>query len=247
MRSPATAVPLVAPLDFRHTPVAGLVSCVVPVFNGERFVAEAVESILGQTYRWREVIIVDDGSDDGSVDVLARFGDQIRVLRQANRGPSMARNRGIEESRGEFIAFLDADDLWVPDKIESQISVLEACPDVQLCSGHIKSFWISELDHERRAFENHPYHGERPLLSPCTVLVRRELFQRLGGFDPELWNGEDTDWFHRMLKAGVGYETLPRLVVHRRQHTMNLTRKTRPSHETTLAHIKRTLDRHRNV
>lgn len=247
MNSSRASVPLVAPLDFRYEPIPGLVSCVVPVFNGEAFVAEAVASILAQTYPRREIIVVDDGSDDGTREVLARFGDQIRVLRQANLGPSAARNRGIEESRGAFLAFLDADDIWVEDKIESQMDAFEAWPEIQLCSGHIKSFWIPELDHERRAFQDHPYHRERPLLSPCTVLVRRELFQRLGGFDPELRNAEDTDWFHRMLKAGIEYKTLPRLVVHRRQHTTNLTRKTRPSHEATLAHLKRTLDRHRGL
>jgi len=245
MTPPSTSAPLVAPLDFRYAPIPGLVSCIVPVFNGERFVADAVESILAQTYLQREVIVVDDGSDDGTPDVLARFGDQVRVLRQPNSGPSAARNQGMEESRGAFVAFLDADDIWVEDKLESQMAAFEASPRIQLCSGHIKSFWVPELDNERRAFEDHPYHRERALLSPCTVLVRRELFQRLGGFDPELRNAEDTDWFHRMLKAEIDYETLPRLLVHRRQHTANLTRKVRPSHESTLAHLKRTLDRHR--
>lgn len=245
MTSPSTSAPLVAPLDFRHAAEPGLVSCIVPVYNGERFVTDAVESILAQTYVQREVIVVDDGSDDGTLDVLARFGDRIRVLRQANSGPSAARNYGMEESRGAFIAFLDADDIWVDDKLESQMAVFEAHPQIQLCSGHIKSFWIPELDDERQAFEDHPYHRERALLSPCTVLVRRELFERLGGFDQELRNAEDTDWFHRMLKAGSNYETLPRLLVHRRLHTANLTRKVQPSHEATLARLKRTLDRHR--
>jgi glycosyltransferase involved in cell wall biosynthesis len=245
LRPPSASAPLVAPLDFRQPPVPRLVSCIVPVFNGERFVADAVESLLAQTYSQREVIVVDDGSDDGTLGVLARFGDQIRVLRQANAGPSGARNHGMEESRGAFVAFLDADDIWVEDKLELQMAVFEAHPEIQLCSGHIKSFWVPELDHERRAFEDHPYHRERALLSPCTVLVRRELFQHLGGFDPDLRNAEDTDWFHRMLKAGIAYDTLPRLLVHRRQHTANLTRTVRPSHDATLARLKRTLDRHR--
>jgi glycosyltransferase involved in cell wall biosynthesis len=215
------------------------------VFDGERYVAEAVESILGQTYPHLEAIVVDDGSRDGTLGVLASFGERIRVIHQENQGPSVARNRGIEESRGAFLAFLDADDLWVEDKIETQMSRFHARPELQLCSGHLKSFWIPELDHERRKVEEHPYHQERAMLSPCTVLVKREVFQEIGGFDPGLRNGEDTDWFIRVMKAGMECETLPRLLVHRRQHFGNLTRKTPPSHNTVLVHLKRMLDRER--
>jgi len=143
------------------------------------------------------------------------------------------------------VSFLDADDLWIEEKLELQMARFRARPELELVSGHIKSFWIPELDHERRRFQGHPYHQERAMLSPCTVLVRREVFQSLGGFDPELRNGEDTDWFIRMMKAGTEYETLPRLLVHRRQHTSNLTRAVRPTQERMLEHLKRTLDRER--
>ena len=149
----------------------------------------------------------------------------------------------MEESRGEFIAFLDADDLWVEDKLEVQMDRFRARPEIQLCSGNLKSFWIPELDHERRELENHPYHQERSMLSPCTLLARRGLFERVGGFDPTLRNGEDTDWFIRMMKSGAEYETLPRLLVNRRQHTTNLTRQVRPSQDRMLELLKRNLDR----
>ena len=188
---------------------------------------------------------MDDGSTDGTREVLAGFGNRIRMIGQANQGPSVARNRGIEESKGSFLAFLDADDLWVEDKLESQMARFRARPQLQLCSGHLKSFWIPELEHEQLRFQDHPYHQERALLSPCTVLVRREVFRLIGGFDPELRAGEDTDWFMRIMKAGVDYETLPRLLVHRRQHTSNLTRENRPSQERVLDHLKRVLDRQR--
>jgi GT2 family glycosyltransferase len=151
----------------------------------------------------------------------------------------------MEESRGGFIAFLDADDLWVDDKLEIQMARFRIRPELQLCSGHIKSFWIPELDHERKKFEDHPYHQERSMLSPCTVLARRELFERIGGFDPALRNGEDTDWFIRMMRSGTAYESLPRLLVNRRQHTTNLTREVRPSQDRMLELLKRNLDRGR--
>ncbi len=234
------------PLDFRHPMQSRGVSCIVPVFNGERYVAETIESILGQTVPPLEIIVVDDGSTDGTQEALRPFGDRIRVLSQENQGPSGARNHGLEESRGEFIAFLDADDLWVADKLERQLHLMDARPDLALCSGHIKSFWIDELDHERRQLEHHPYHQSRALLSPCTVLTRRDVFERVGRFDPELRNGEDTDWFMRAMKLGVVMETLPELLVHRRQHLSNLTRTTRPSTDAVLELLKRTLDRGRS-
>lgn len=235
----------VARFQLEEAAEPGLISCIVPVFNGERYVAEALESILRQTYPHREIIVVNDGSRDGTSQALVPFKDRVRVIDQDNQGPSVARNRGIQESRGAFIAFLDADDLWVDDKLAVQMSRFEARPELQLCSGHIKSFWIPELDRERQMFEGHPYHHERPMLSPCTVLVRREVFQQIGGFDPQLRNGEDTDWFMRMMKAGIVYETVPRLLVNRRQHDSNLTRKFRNSPDAVLSHLKRVLDRGR--
>ena len=116
---------------------------------------------------------------------------------------------------------------------------------VDICSGHLRSFWIPELDHERRDLEDLPYHQERPMLSPCTILTRRALFERRGGFDESLRNGEDTDWFVRALRSDTTVHTVPRLLVHRRQHTGNLTRRTPPSQDTLIDHIKRTLDRER--
>jgi glycosyltransferase involved in cell wall biosynthesis len=235
----------VAPLRFEHAAEPGLVSCIVPAFDAETYVGETIESILAQSYPHREVIVVDDGSTDGTLDALERFGDRIRVIQQPNRGPAAARNRGMCASRGEFIGFLDADDLWVEGKLELQLERFRTRPELALTGGCLKSFWIPELDHERRALEDHPYHRKRAGLSVCSALARRELFERLGGFDPELRMGEDTDWFMRMMKAGEEYEILDDLLVHRRQHTSNLTRRSRPSQEKVLDHIKRVLDRER--
>lgn len=242
-----TASQRVAPISFRHAPVAEHVSCIVPVYNGERFIGEAIQSILAQTYAHREIIVVDDGSEDGTADVLQSLGGQLRVIRQENQGPSLARNRGMEESHGEFVAFLDADDLWVEDKLEAQMEILVERPDVDMCSGHMKSFWVPELEEEARRFSGHPYHQERPVLSACTLLARRELFERIGGFDPDLRNGEDTDWFIRMMRSGATSAIVPRLLLHRRQHLDNLTRKTPPSKERLMTLMKLSLDRDREA
>jgi glycosyltransferase involved in cell wall biosynthesis len=103
-----------------------LVSCIVPVFNGERYLREALDSILAQTYRRLEIVVADDGSADGTAGVVATFGDQVRYIRQANQGPSSARNLGIHVTTGEFIAFPDADDLWHAEKLERQVARFQA-------------------------------------------------------------------------------------------------------------------------
>lgn len=102
-----------------------LVSAIIATYNRADIVGEAIESILGQTYKNMEVLVVDDGSTDGTHEALRRFGNRIRVVRQENAGPGAARNRGIEVARGELIAFLDSDDIWMPTKLERQVRLLE--------------------------------------------------------------------------------------------------------------------------
>jgi glycosyltransferase involved in cell wall biosynthesis len=235
------------PIRFRHEPAPDLVSCIVPAFDAERFVAEAIHSILAQTYPRREVIVVDDGSTDGTPAALATFGARIRVIRQENQGPSAARNRGLQESRGAFIAFLDADDLWVEDKLDAQMGRFRERPALELCLAHTRSFWIPELADEARRLTDHPYHRERLVFLPSSIVARRELFERVGGFDPALRHGEDTDWVIRMMRARTIYEAVPRLLLHRRQHTRNLTRQAAPSRDQMLALLKRGLDRDREA
>jgi glycosyltransferase involved in cell wall biosynthesis len=106
----------------------GLVSCIVPVFNGERFLREALDSIFAQTYRPIEVIVADDGSTDGSHAVLESYRGRLKCVSQATAGPAATRNLGGRASQGDMLAFLDADDLWKPEKLERQVSTLRECP-----------------------------------------------------------------------------------------------------------------------
>jgi len=237
----------VAPISFAHTATPGMVSCVIPVYNGERFLGEALESVFAQTFSHYEVVVVDDGSEDGTPTILKGYGDRIRSLRQDNQGPSAARNLGMRESRGEFISFIDADDLWVDNKLEVQMARIRESPNLELVSGQMKSFWVPELEEEAQQLETHPFHAARAVLSPCTVLFRRTLAKRIGGFDVRLRHGEDTEWFMRMMKSGTAYEVLPRLLLHRRQHLNNLTRQVRPSQDRLMDLIKRSLDQKRGL
>jgi glycosyltransferase involved in cell wall biosynthesis len=121
-----------------NSTVDGRVSCIVPVFNGERFVAEALESILAQTYRPIDVIVADDGSTDGTAAILSGYGGRIRVVTQPTAGPAATRNLGLEAARGEFVAFLDADDVWHPEKLAKQVRRFAARPGLQACVTHAR-------------------------------------------------------------------------------------------------------------
>src|SRR5262249_17267514 len=127
-----------------------LVSCIVPVFNGERYLGETLDSILAQTYRPREIIVVDDGSTDGTAAVVAAYGKRVTSVWQANAGEMAARNRGLTRARGEFIAFLDADDLWHPEKLARQIARFQERPEIDLSFTRFQNFWVSELATEER-------------------------------------------------------------------------------------------------
>ena len=131
-------------------PSKPLISVMIPVYNCDRYLGEAIESVLSQTYRPLEIIIIDDGSTDGSAAVAKRFMPHIHYYYQANAGIGSARNKGIELAQGSFFAFLDADDLWSKDKLAQQMAALEAHPGVDVVFGHVTQFYSPELDEELR-------------------------------------------------------------------------------------------------
>lgn len=177
-----------------------LVSAVIPVYNGERFVGDAIRSVLEQSYPSVECVVVDDGSTDSTETVVAGFGSQVRFVRQQNAGVAAARNRGIEASGGDHAAFLDADDVWIADKIERQMELLSRDPGLGLvCTG------LRVVDTDLR-----PLSVMRPpspedaltnslLLSPPvvsvaqTALIPRSVLERVGSFDERLSTSADTD------------------------------------------------------
>jgi len=201
-----------------------LISCIVPVFNGERYLGEALESILRQTYRPLEIIIADDGSTDGTAAVVARYGDQIRYLQQENAGPAAARNLGLSAVRGEFVAFLDADDLWHPEKLARQMARFEARPDLEMCVTQAQNFWVPELREFGARHRDHlGFREALEGLSLCTLLARKSLFSTIGDFNTEFSTGEDTDWFFRTFEHGAVLESLPDVLMYRRLHRGNIT------------------------
>jgi glycosyltransferase involved in cell wall biosynthesis len=201
-----------------------LVSCIVPVFNGERFLAEALDSILRQTYRPLEVVVVDDGSTDGTAGVIAAYGPRLRSFYQPNAGEPSARNRGLSAARGAFVAFLDADDLWHAEKLERQMARFHARPGLDGSVTHAQNFWAAELREEQARYQDRRYAQPLPAWTCASLLARRELFEAVGPFDPSLLIGDDNDWFLRARHYGALMELLPDVLVYRRLHGANLSR-----------------------
>ena len=223
-----------------------LISCVVPVYNGDPYLAEALDSILAQTYQPLDIIVVDDGSTDDTAAVAANFSDRIRYLKQPNAGAAAARNLGLSVVRGEFVAFLDADDLWHPEKLARQMARFQARPRLDLCVTHIRNFWIPELSQDEERFRDHHWMQRQPGYLSTTLLSRRTVFERVGPFDAAIRHGDSTDWFLRVAEQGAVIELLPDVLVYRRLHQSNLTRRIAArARDEYLQLVKRSLDRRR--
>ncbi|MBI5896658.1 MAG: glycosyltransferase family 2 protein [Desulfobacterales bacterium] len=190
-----------------------LVSVVVPTFNRAGEVAQAIDSVLAQTYPHWELIVVDDGSQDDTPRGLAAYGPRIRTIRQENRGVSAARNRGILAAGGQFIALLDSDDYWLPDKLAAQIACFQRHPALMLCQ--TEEIWIRN---GRRVNPKLPLC----LISPSAVMLRRSLLDEVGLFDETLPACEDYDlWLRITWKYPVGLIETP-LIVKRGGHADQL-------------------------
>ena len=225
---------------------APLVSCVVPVFNGERYIEEALQSILAQTYRPIEVVVVDDGSVDSTAAIVAAHGDRVVYVHQPNAGPSAASVRGVEAACGELIAFLDADDRWPPGKLASQVAHLAEHPETAAVFGYARNFWVPELQEEALRYSDHRISRPLPAYSRGTMMARRAAFDTVGHFDLQMGHGEVQDWVLRARSLGAGVDLLPDLFLERRLHPGNRSRpKSRDSRLQFLDLIKRNLDRSR--
>ena len=222
---------------------SSLISCIVPVFNGEKYLAEAIESIVKQSYQSIEIIIADDGSTDGTAMVADRYNKQIRYVRQANSGTAAARNLGLSVAVGEFVAFLDSDDVWHPEKLKRQIARFAARPELDYCITHAQNFWIPELIEEEKKFRDHRISKPLPAYVTGTLLARHELFNRVERFNTAICHADDTEWFLRANERGAAMELLPDVLLYRRLHYSNISRiKASNSRDQYLRVVKTALD-----
>lgn len=221
-----------------------LISVLIGVYDGEAYLGEAIESVLSQDYAPVEVIVVDDGSTDGSADVARTFPG-VRVLQQENAGNGGARNRAVAEASGELYAFLDADDRFTPGKLSLQKAALDADPGLDMVFGHVSEFLSPELDEETRSKLRPPAPEPMPWTSPNLMLIRRESFERVGPFATDVRVGVTVDWFARAAEAGLRHSILPEVVLERRLHTQNNGLRESASRTQYLEVIRRAMERRR--
>ncbi len=200
-----------------------LVSCIIPVFNGGEYIGSAIESVLSQSYKNIEIFVVDDGSTDRTGDIASLFGDRIKYVYKSNEGPAVARNLGIKMSRGDYLTFLDADDLWEETKTSKQIELLTSEPLLDYCVSLMENFWSPEIPEGERNLNDPRLSGPFEGFSPINIMARKELFNKVGGFDVKVKLAEDWDWFLRAHEKQARYTFIREVLAYRRLHHNNQT------------------------
>ena len=204
---------------------SNLVTCIIPVFNAESFVGEAIESVLEQTYSAVELVVVDDGSTDRTADVVGSYGETLTYVRRPHQGAAAAKNNGISAARGEFIAFLDADDVWHPDKLTRQMARIAQRPKIDLCFTQYRNFWTPDLGEEERRYQGSPLSHPVSGWSMSTLLARRGIFERFGLFEEDVAEKHQSLlWALRTAERGAIVDVTPAVLMYRRLHSGNLSR-----------------------
>ncbi len=222
--------------------INGLVSVVIPMFNAERFVGEAIRSVLEQEGDARvEVIVVDDGSTDGSVGVAERFGEQVRIVRGEHHGIGPARNLGVEHAKGAFVAFLDADDVWAPRKLDVQLSAVASTESPELVFGLMQQF--RGVPGEVRSLEGDPVPG----YFAGAMVTRLETFRRVGPFTSGWRVGEFIDWYARARDLGLRTAMVEEVVLWRRLHDSNTARLSAGGQQDFVGVVRAALQRRRGM
>jgi hypothetical protein len=221
-----------------------LVSVVIPVFNGERFLRDAVDNVLAQRYPSVEIIIVDDGSTDGTATLLGDLPCDVRYFKQENAGPSAARNRGIRDTAGELIAFLDVDDLWPEDMLAMLVDEMVRHPELRVVHGYAQ---LLEHDPGAGTYEYRGNPRESFAYYIGAGLYRKRVFGEVGLFDASLLFGEDVDWFNRAAELSIPVKRLDAVTLHVRRHGRNMTHEKSLVALNVLRVFKKALDRRRGV
>jgi glycosyltransferase involved in cell wall biosynthesis len=217
-----------------------LVSVVMPAYNAHLYIVEAIQSVLAQDYKNIELIVVDDGSSDDTVELACSLGNRVHVFERNNSGPAAARNFGISVAQGEFIAFLDADDMWLPGKLSAQIRYMLDHPDIGVVYGEFRSWYASEngvfippnaSDQEFLKLsvdnENSGYIFNQLLLDNIvhiiTAVTRKSILDSVSGFDESLRTGEDYDLWLRLSRF-TRFAKFNSLLAYYRMHSQNTTK-----------------------
>ncbi len=221
-----------------------LISVIIPVYNGEMFLAGAIQSVLDQNYFPIEIIVVDDGSTDNTQQLASQFGNKIIYSKKENGGVASARNKGLEIAQGEFISFIDADDLWAMNKIELQLGKFLAKPNVGIVIGFTQRIPM-EMDVARA--EIGPNRDIILLYSLGSTLISKFVFDKIGNFDETMLLSEDTDWFYRAMETNIQIELHHEIVQYYRFHQNNITTDKKRNFFYQLKAHKKSLNRRRKA
>jgi len=219
------------------------VSVIIPVHNGERYLHEAIASVRRQSIAPIEIVIVDDGSTDGTAAIAETLGADVRLIRQPHSGVTVSRNKGIRTAKGELIAFLDCDDMWTDDKLATQIPILLEHSDIQIALGHTRRMWTPQ------AHDGVP-SGVR-LTEPelalhlGAALIRRSIFESVA-FDETVSHAEDWDWFMRVRERGLLVVVHPAVMLLYRRHGDNMSNNEAETRAALVRMIRRSVERRRS-
>lgn len=226
MSTPAT------PQDNMDNPLR--ISVVIPVYNGAAHIVHALESVVQQTLPAYEIIVVDDGSTDDTAAAVREFAQMrassneaghIELVQQANQGHADAKNTGLAHAQGDLIAFLDADDRWLPQKLAAQARYLAEQPALGYVLCHMRAMLTPGTEWPKHLNRQH-YENDPPLYAPSAIMARRTLFDTIGNFDTSFVHGNDSDWFLRAREAGIAMKVVPQVLVEKWIHGENMSHQT---------------------
>jgi glycosyltransferase involved in cell wall biosynthesis len=221
------------------------VSVIMTVHNGAKYIEESINSILSQTYKVDEIIVINDGSTDTTASVLEKFEDEILVLHQNKSGIAAGWNKGVMQSTGNFISFLDSDDYWPSYKIERQMNTLSQKPASKVSFGYVKQFYSPELSKEERALKRCPDKPEPGFSSGC-MLIDKQDFMNIGLFNPKWKKGIFSDWFMRAKDLGLPMHMDESIFLYRRIHLENHGILKREKYNDYVRMLRESLDRRRS-
>lgn len=203
-------------------PMKPIVTVIIPAYNAAEYLCKTIDSVLNQTFSNFEVFIIDDGSSDRTSEIAASYNQldqRVRYLPQTNQGVSASRNRGIQLSQGEFLAFLDADDQWLPDKLEAHLHHFSQSPTLGISFGRVEFMTFqgeptnSFSNSKRSNLQPQDLYYENLIITPSNAIIRKAVLEQIGCFDPELSGTEDAELFLRTICAGWDIEGLDRVLV----------------------------------
>jgi len=236
------SVPLSVFYSFDNSETKPLVTVIIPVYNGERFITDAVDNILSQDYNPIEIIIVDDGSTDRTEEIVNQIPVDIRYFKQENDGPASARNRGIRDASGDFIVFLDVDDLWPVNNLNLLVDEMRNDPDTEVIRGYAQLLEYNAVT-GKYDFVGNPKESFPDYIG--AAIYHKSAFRKVGLFDTTLKFGEDKDWFNRANELHLNIKRLEDITLLVRRHGKNMTHGKNLVELNTLKVFKKFIDRKR--